>query len=153
MLTGLRITCVIISIAILNVFELMGLMFIMNIILGSHPVEVNAIFGANLITSLGFSIEFSFYIVQSFIKKVGSSKQIRVMHAMNEMGTTVFISFVPIKFLSIIILAFAPAQIFRLYFFRMYFFIVVLGIFNGLLFLPIVLSWIGPPTDKIEYYE
>lgn len=77
----------IVLIAFLSVFQLAGLMWMMNIILGSHPVEINAIFGVNLVTSLGFSIEFTFYIAQSFIKKDGSSKQIRVMHAMNEMGT------------------------------------------------------------------
>jgi len=28
-----------------------------------------------------------------------------------------------------------------------------MGVFNGLFFLPVVLSWIGPPTDEAEVLE
>jgi len=31
--------------------------------------------------------------------------------------------------------------------------IIILGVFNGLFFLPVMLSWIGPPTDEIEVLE
>ena len=35
----------------------------------------------------------------------------------------------------------------------MYLMIIILGVFNGLFFLPVMLSWIGPPTDEIEVLE
>ena len=75
------------------------------------------------------------------------------MKAMNEIGTQVLIGFAPTKILSILVLAFAPAIAFRIYFFRMYMIGIFLGIFNGLFFLPIILGWIGPPPDQIAIID
>ena len=68
------------------------------------------------------------------------------MKAMNNMGSSVVVGIASTKLLGILVLAFAPSTLFQLYYFRMYLFIINLGIFNGLFFLPILLSWIGPPT-------
>jgi len=35
----------------------------------------------------------------------------------------------------------------------MYLFIIILGVFNGLFVLPVILSVIGPPTDEVEVLE
>jgi Niemann-Pick C1 protein len=48
------------------------------------------------------------------------------------------------KFIGVIVLAFAPSTLFKLYYFRMYLFIILLGLFNGLMFLPLILRWVGP---------
>ena len=50
-------------------------------------------------------------------------------------------------------LAFAKSQLFRLYYFRMFLFIIVFGAFNGMMLLPIMLSFFGPATDKFELLE
>jgi len=70
------------------------------------------------------------------------------MKAMNEMGSSVVVGIASTKFLGVMVLAFAPSTLFRLYYFRMYMFIIVLGVFNGLFFLPVVLSMIGPDADE-----
>ena len=57
------------------------------------------------------------------------------------------------KFLGVTVLAFAPSTIFKLYYFRMYIFIVIIGAFNGLLFLPVLLSLVGPAPDRQELIE
>ena len=49
--------------------------------------------------------------------------------------------------LGVIVLGFAPSNIFRLYYFRMYLLIILLGVFNGLMLLPTMLSFIGPEAD------
>ena len=64
---------------------------------------------------------------------------------MNAMGSSVVVGIASTKPLGILVLAFAPSSLFKLYYFRMYLFIIILGVFNGLAFLPIVLSLVGPP--------
>jgi len=66
------------------------------------------------------------------------------MRAMNNMGSSVVVGIASTKFLGVMVLAFAPSTLFKLYYFRMYMFIIVLGVFNGLFFLPVLLSFIGP---------
>ena len=65
------------------------------------------------------------------------------------MGSSVVVGIASTKFLGVCVLAFAPSTLFKLYYFRMYLFIIVLGVFNGLFFLPVLLSLIGPDTVSI----
>jgi len=57
------------------------------------------------------------------------------------------------KFIGVIVMAFAPSTIFRLYYFRMYLFIIFLGCFNGLMVLPILLKYLGPDPDRGDLKE
>jgi Niemann-Pick C1 protein len=74
------------------------------------------------------------------------------MKAMNSMGSSVVVGIASTKFLGVMVLAFAPSTLFKLYYFRMYMFIIVLGVFNGLFFLPVLLSYIGPGVVSYLYY-
>lgn len=69
------------------------------------------------------------------------------------MGSSVLTGIATTKFIGVIVLAFAPSTLFRLYYFRMYLFIIIFGAFNGLMFLPTILSVIGPDEDKAEVIE
>ena len=40
----------------------MGVMWMLNIVLGGYPIEMNAVFVVNLVTSLGFGVEFCNHI-------------------------------------------------------------------------------------------
>ena len=68
------------------------------------------------------------------------------MKAMNNMGSSVVVGIASTKLLGVMVLAFAPSTLFRLYYFRMYLFIIILGVWNGLFFLPVFLSFVGPAT-------
>jgi len=148
-LAGLRIALIICLCVFLVFFELMGVMWMMNIVLGGYPIEMNAVFVVNLVTSLGFGVEFCNHIGMNFQRQKGTRVQ-RAMIAMNNMGSSVVVGIASTKLLGIIVLAFAPSTLFRLYYFRMYLFIIILGVFNGLAFLPVLLSLIGPPANEEE---
>ena len=149
--SGLRLTFIVAFCALLTCIEILGVMWMLNIILGSYPVEMNAVLVVNLVTSLGLAFEFCSHIAMSFSEKEGSRQQ-RAMKALHEVGSAVVVGIVANKLIAILMLAFAQSTLFRLYYFRMYLVIILIGAFNGLFVLPILLSWIGPPTvSKINH--
>jgi Niemann-Pick C1 protein len=151
-LSSIQIAAFVVTIVFLVFFELMGSMWMCNIIFGGYPIEQNAVFVVNLITSLGFGVEFCNHIGMSFMKQTGS-REVRAKRALGEMGSSVLIGITLTKFIGVIVLAFAKSQLFRLYYFRMFLFIIVFGAFNGMMLLPIMLSFFGPATDKFELLE
>ena len=52
----------------LVMFELMGCMWLLNEVLGGYPIEMNAVFVVNLITSLGLGVEFCNHVGMSFMR-------------------------------------------------------------------------------------
>lgn len=69
------------------------------------------------------------------------------------MGSSVLVGITFTKFIGVIVLAFASSTLFKLYYFRMYLFIIILGAFNGLMVLPVLLSLIGPQSDINEILD
>jgi Niemann-Pick C1 protein len=69
------------------------------------------------------------------------------------MGSSVLVGIASTKFIGVIVLAFAPSTLFKLYYFRMYLFIILLGLFNGLMFLPLILRWVGPEAVSKNIYK
>ena len=148
MLSSLTLALLIALCVFLVFFELMGCMWMLNIVLGGYPIEMNAVFVVNLITSLGFGVEFCNHVGMNFMRQTGD-KETRAKKALAAMGSSVLVGIASTKFIGVIVLAFAPSTLFKLYYFRMYLFIILLGLFNGLMFLPLILSWVGPEPVRI----
>lgn len=53
-------------------FELMGVMWMLNVVIGGYPIEINAVFVVNLVTSLGFGVEFCNHIGMNFMSQQGT---------------------------------------------------------------------------------
>jgi Niemann-Pick C1 protein len=151
-LSSIQISCFISLCVFLTFFELMGCMWMLNEVIGGYPIEHNAVFVVNLVTSLGFGVEFCNHIGMNFMRQTGT-RQERAKKALSTMGSSVLVGIATTKFIGVIVLAFAPSTLFRLYYFRMYLFIIIFGAFNGLMFLPTILSLVGPETDKQEMIE
>jgi hypothetical protein len=71
-LSSLTLSLILALCVFLVFFELMGVMWLLNVVLGGYPIEMNAVFVVNLVTSLGFGVEFCNHIGMNFLVQRGT---------------------------------------------------------------------------------
>lgn len=150
------------------IIDMVGIMFLWNIELNAislvNLVIVNFTFlSFNLFSflkmyyiiilkcfkAIGISVEFSAHIARAFATSDAMTRKDRAVEALCHMGPPVF-SGVLQSIVGISVLAFAHSQLFQVFYFRMYFSILLLGLTHGLIFLPVLLSYIGKATIIIS---
>lgn len=93
--------------------------------------------------TVGISVEFCSHIVRWFCSCPLPTRYLRARSALANMGASVFSGITVTKFLGVFVLLFAKSQLFEIYYFRMYMFMLLWGALVGLVFLPVLLSYIG----------
>lgn len=124
---------------------LVGLVGLMNI----WSLTLSSITMIELIMSVGFCVDFSAHICHAFIAKSGNGdRSRRAYKACLNVGIPILNSAIS-TILGLTLLAFCKSYIF-ISFFKTMTILMVLGLFNSLIFLPILLSIIGPHWPRHE---
>ena len=113
-------------------------------------LELNPIVLMHVIVSIGISVDYSAhigyaYLVEPSKEDLTSKSEIRIYKAkmaLRKMGSSVFHGGFS-TFIAILVLAPGTTYIF-LAFFRLWFGIILFGMANGFMLLPVILSFIGP---------
>ncbi|KAF5803944.1 putative protein patched/dispatched [Helianthus annuus] len=143
----LVITCsiwssgIIFLVLVMILVDLLGVMAVLNI-------QLNAVSVVNLVMSVGISVEFCVHITHAFLVSSGDRDQ-RMKESLATMGASVFSGITITKLVGVIVLCFSRTEIFVVYYFQMYLALVLLGFLHGLIFLPVMLSMLGPPSRRV----
>jgi len=132
------------GILVVNAVEIYGFMGHFGIDLSFYPVAV-------YLGGIALGVEFTAPLVFYFLKATAGADKTSWLSRHNErMHKALEHRFTPIyngsvtTFVGVGVLFFAPVRFIRLYFFGVYMITIVIGVINGLLFLPVLLSVIGP---------
>ncbi|XP_076289551.1 protein patched isoform X3 [Lasioglossum baleicum] len=122
------------------VLQLLGIM-------GLCDIKLSAVPAVLLVVSVGIAVHFTVHICLSFVTSIGSRDR-RVRLALEHMYAPVIHGALT-TLLAIVMLAFSEFEFIVRYFFLVLLCLIGVGLVNGLFFLPILLSLIGPCPEVI----
>jgi Niemann-Pick C1 protein len=138
------------ALAVLNVMGIMGF----------WGVSLNAISLVNLVISVGIAVEFCSHLARAFMgagtgltydrAEGRKERDERVWTALVDVGPSIFSGITLTKLVGISVLALTKSKLLETYYFRMWLALIVAGAANGLVLLPVLLSYTGGQGYALE---
>jgi predicted RND superfamily exporter protein len=100
----------------------------------------------HIIMSVGFSVDFAAHICHAYMQAEGYTRNERMVAAIDRAAGPIFNGALS-TIIGIIMLAFAKSYVFRA-FFKVMLLVILFGLCHAILFLPVVLSLIGPLNSR-----
>ncbi|XP_077994884.1 patched domain-containing protein 3-like [Glandiceps talaboti] len=114
-------------------------------------VRLDSISMINIIICIGFSVDFSAHITYAFVIAPYKSRNRRAVDALYSLGWPILEGALS-TILGVVILSTSESYIFRT-FFKTMFLVILFGAVHGLLFLPVILTLVGPCGTAKEPVE
>nr|XP_002739466.1 PREDICTED: protein patched homolog 1-like [Saccoglossus kowalevskii] len=118
----------------LTLVDVTGMMYVWGL-------TIDTVTTINLILAVGLAVDYAAHIGHSFMTITGSRND-RTRQTLGDIGPAVFNGGFS-TFLAFVLLIASSSYIFKV-FFKIFFLVVLFGLFHGLVFLPVMLSWTGP---------
>ncbi|XP_065070103.1 protein patched homolog 1-like [Rhopilema esculentum] len=134
-LMNLWAALLLVAVLVMNTFELYGVM-------GLLSLKLSAVPAITLIMSVGVGVEFTVHICLAFLNSKGDRNE-RTQKTLNKMFAPVFDGAVS-TLIGVIVLAGSEFEFVVRYFFHLILAMIVIGLANGLVLLPVLLSFVGP---------
>ncbi|XP_068095622.1 protein patched homolog 2 isoform X3 [Hyperolius riggenbachi] len=131
---------IIVFILAMMTVELFGIMGLIGVKLNAIPVVI-------LIASVGIGVEFTVHVALGFLTAIGDRNQRSVL-ALEHMFAPVLDGAIS-TLLGVLMLAGSEFDFILRYFFAVLTILTILGLLNGLVLLPVLLSLIGPPAEVV----
>ncbi|XP_078591370.1 patched domain-containing protein 3-like [Branchiostoma floridae x Branchiostoma japonicum] len=121
-----------------TLIDVMGMMYFWGL-------EINIISAILVIVALGLSVDYAAHLGVMFLTLPGT-KQERASKSLGAIGPAVFNGGFS-TLLAVIVISGSTSYVFNT-FFKVFFLVVVFGLWHGLVFLPVILSWFGPDYQE-----
>uniref|UniRef100_A0A0K0FDZ6 Protein patched homolog 1 (inferred by orthology to a human protein) n=1 Tax=Strongyloides venezuelensis TaxID=75913 RepID=A0A0K0FDZ6_STRVS len=113
--------------------------------LGYSGIKLNPVSAVSLITAVGIGVEFTVHVMYSYLTALGS-RQKRMEMAIDRVFVPVIHGAIS-TLLGILMLGFSEFEFVVKYFFIIMSALIIIGLINGLIFMPVLLSLFGPNTE------
>nr|KAG5702436.1 hypothetical protein BaRGS_027523 [Batillaria attramentaria] len=112
-------------------------------------ISLSSVTMIHLVMSVGFSVDFSAHVCSAYLVSLAETREARARDAITHAAGPILNGAVS-TLLGVVLLVFSDSYIFTS-FFRIMFLVIVFGMLHAVLFLPVVLSLIGPQQSKKPY--